>query len=152
MTKAQFEAQVVVLMDTLYRVSRSLLWRKQDQLDAVQNCLLRAWQNKDKLRDEDRFRPWLLRILVNECHTLCRTNRRIVYVEEINGVVEMSEPTLLDEIQELPEKIRIPFVLHYIEGFSVQEAAHVLSIPIGTVKTRLRKGRELLKNMIGEGV
>ena len=78
MTKDDFEDQAMALADTMYRVSSMLLRRPQDRQDAMQSCLLRAWQNRHQLRKMDRFKPWLMRILVNECHTLLRKSRSMV--------------------------------------------------------------------------
>ncbi len=150
MKKEQFEQQVTGLTHMMYRVSSSILPQAHDQRDAVQNCLLRAWEHWDRLRDERSFRPWLMRILVNECYRLARKRRPLPLADIPGAPAEMPDGTLLDAIRALPEKLRLPVVLHYIEGAGVEETARILKIPAGTVKTRLRKARGLLKDAIGE--
>lgn len=152
MTKKDFEAQIILLMNTLYRVSSSLLPRRQDQYDAVQNCLLRAWQRRESLRNPESFRPWLMRILINECHRIHRADRRISLADAPEQSQEMPDTTLRDAIRALPEHIRIPVMLHYLEGLSIQEVAQATAAPQGTVKTRLRRGRKLLRDQIEEEV
>lgn len=152
MTKQQFENQVLALVDMMYRVSSSMLPSLHDRNDAVQSCLLRAWQKLPSLRDEASFRPWLMRILINECRMIHRKGRRILYTDAPEKPQEMPDHALRDAILALPEKLRLPIVLHYIEGASVQETAQALGIPEGTAKTRLRRARRLLKETLEEEV
>lgn len=154
MTKEQFESQVLALADTMYRVSCSLLRRPQDRHDAMQSCLLRAWEHRNRLRDESRFRAWLLRILVNECHTLLRRGMRLVLTDAPEATQEDALPDrfLRDAIEALPVPLRLPVVLHYVEGLTTVEVGRVLGIPPGTVKSRLSRARTQLKQTIGEEV
>lgn len=152
MTKEQFEQEVLALTQTLYRVSSSLLPRAQDQHDAVQSALLRAWQSLPRLRREESFRPWLLRIVVNECRQIVRNSRRLVYVETVEQGAAPEDSGLREAIRSLPETLRLPLVLHYLEGFSVREVAEISGAPPGTVKTRLRKARGLLREWLEEEV
>lgn len=152
MTKEQFEQQAIGLTNMMYRVSSSILPQQCDQHDAMQGCLLKAWQHREGLRNESSFRPWLMRILVNECYRIIRKNRNLVYAEVPEMAGEVPQSGLKEAIQALPEKLRLPIVLHYIEGMNVEETARILRIPVGTVKTRLRRARALLKEQIGEEV
>ncbi len=157
MTQTAFEESVTALTETLYRVSAALLPRLCDRQDAVQSCILRAWQHKDRVRDPAAFRPWIVRILINECYTLLRKNRRIVLAEppEPAGGYSPVEDSLRDQdlhdaLHALPEKQRIAVVLHYIEGASVQEVAGMLRVPAGTVKSRLHTARAALRGILEE--
>lgn len=154
MTKEQFEAQAMPLRDTMHRVTVSLLARPHDRADAVQSCLLKAWQYRDRLRDQARFRPWLLRILVNECHSLLRRDMRFLLVDVPDAHADEAVDTgdLRDAIQALPEKLRLPVLLHYVEDIPLREVAQALGIPEGTVKSRLSRARGLLKSAVREEV
>lgn len=152
MTKQQFENQALALTDTLYRISCTMLPRLHDRADAVQSCLLKAWQKLPTLRDEANFRPWLIRILINECRMIYRKDKRLLYTDAPEKTQNLPDHTLRDAILALPEVLRLPVVLHYVEGASVRETAIALSIPEGTVKTRLRRARSLLKETLAEEV
>lgn len=153
MTKMQFEEQVIRAQNTLYRVSSTMLKQPMDQHDAVQSCLLNAWKNRYALRDPKRFVPWLLQILVNECKRQIKRRKNMIPMEEMDqyiGVESIADSTLRDMVSALPEKERLPVVLHYIEGFSVQEVAVILKTPVGTVKTRMRSARKKLRMLLQE--
>lgn len=152
MTKAFFEQQSMALSDALYRVSTTLLRRPVDRQDAMQSCLLRAWERRHTLREERLFRAWLMRILINECHTLLRKNRHLIYTDTLPepDAPQAADPALRDAVLDLPEKIRVTVALHYMEDVPVEEVAHTLRIPTGTVKSRLSRGRQLLRERLQE--
>ena len=158
MTEFEFEQQVTALTQQMYRVSASLLRSPQDRQDAVQECVWKAWRKLPQLRDENLFRPWLMRILVNECKRMHRAHWREVAVEEI----EVEQPDRVDNrvryealhsaVMQLPEKLRLTVTLYYIDGFSMRETAHILHCPEGTVKQRLHRARTALRTLLEEEV
>ncbi len=157
MTQAAFEERITALTETLYRVSATLLPRPCDRQDAVQSCILKAWRHCGGVRDERAFRPWLIRILINECYTLLRKGKRMVLAEPPeNGYdphsAQARDQDLRDAIDALPEKQRLAVVLHYIEDASVEEIAKALRIPVGTVKSRLSAARAALRSALREEV
>lgn len=148
MTPLEFEENVIALTETLYRVSSSLLPRLCDRQDAVQNCILQAWQHQGSVRKADAFKPWLIRILINECYTLMRKNKRLVFTEvlpEAGCTPNDRDEALHDAVQALPEMYRLPVVLFYMEGAGIEDISRILRIPAGTVKSRLSKARRSLK-------
>jgi len=160
MTQSDFEAKVAALTQTLYRVSAALLPRLCDRQDAVQSSILLAWRNRYRVRDERTFRPWIVRILINECHAIHRKNRRIVLTdapEAPNPVadaltVHLRDQALHEAVQGLPEKHRLTVVLHYMEGASMREISSILRVPVGTVKSRLNTARGILRDALREEV
>ncbi len=152
MTKAQFEAETLALRDTMYRISVGLLGYSPDRADAIQSCLLKAWQHRDRLRDAVAFKPWILRILVNECRTVQRKGMRVSLADVPDTPQEMPGRDLRDAIQGLPPKLRLPVLLHYVEDMPIGDVARSLGVPAGTVKSRLSRARELLRMAIGEEV
>ena len=149
MLQAEFSQRVRACERRLYRVARTMLPRECDCEDAVQEALLRAWDRLDTLREEAYFETWLIRILINQCHTFCRRRppAPVELTEDIPGA-EPSESPLLDALLRLPRKLRAAVELHYIEGYSVREIARIVNAPEGTVKWRLSRGRALLKEII----
>lgn len=149
MNKETFIANVLDAESTLYHVSKSILTHEQDCEDAVQGAILKAYDRIGTLKKEKYFKTWLVRILINECYDLKRKECPQVSYEEYFESTKADDRKDYRElylaIQNLPERIRITIVLYYVEGYSVEEIKQILEIPAGTVKSRLAKGRKLLK-------
>lgn len=149
MNKETFIANVLEAESTLYHVSKSILTHDQDCEDAVQGAILKAYDKIDTLKKEQYFKTWLIRILINECYDLKRKEYPEVsyeeYFESTKAEDRKDYRELYLAIRKLPERIRIAIVLYYVEGYSVEEIKEILKIPTGTVKSRLAKGRKLLK-------
>lgn len=142
-----FVREVQAMERTLYRISRSYLPRWEDCADAVQEALEKAWAKRAHA-NPDYFRAWLTRIVINECHNLYRRRKRILYVEEVDvGYSDGFDDSvaLRQALSALPEKLRIPLLLHYWEGFPLEDVSRILHLPIGTVKSRLHQARKTLK-------
>ena len=147
MERKFFIAEIETCSDMMYRVAWSILRNDADVQDALQDAALKAWEKRDKLRDEKFFRTWITRILINACYDTQRKRRRIVSMDEIpeSTVSNAPDPDLALALQALSEKLRLPLVLCYSEGMSYEEAADVLRIPITTLRGRLRRGKEELR-------
>ena len=148
MDKEEFTRAVLEYESTLYRVAKSMLGSEADCADAAQNALLRAWEKQHTLRDTAYFKTWLTRILINECRAMLRQRARSVPLEEEAAEGEIAperDSGLYEAVMGLDVKYRVPFVLYYIEGFRTREIASMLKLPEGTVKTRLRRAREILR-------
>lgn len=149
MDEQGFTAAVNQHRDMLYRVSYTVLHNSEDCADALQESLLKAWQRLDTLRDESRFRGWLTRIVVNCSRDMLR--KRKVHLSELTEDIPAPqvEDSHLDEaLQLLDERLRLPIVLHYMEGMSVVEISEALRLPQGTVKNRMYRGREKLSEIL----
>ena len=146
MEEERFVSEVRAMERTLYRVARGYLRTWDECADAVQEALCKAWDKRKRV-DESYFRPWLTRIVINECHNIGRRKKRLIPVAEPERAPapEPALPELADALEALPEKLRLPLSLHYLEGFSVEEVARILRIPAGTVKSRLHQARNQLR-------
>ena len=147
MTDEVFAQAIVAMTQTLYRVCYAQLRNGRDREDAVQEALSRAWEKRNQLREERYLNTWVIRILINECRNIQRKS------QNTDELIEISVPPDVDKelhnaLLELPEKLRLPIVLHYMEGYLVKEVAKILRIPQGTVKTRLAAGRRELKQKL----
>ena len=154
MDKNTFTEAVLEAESTLYHISKSILKNDSDCADAVQEAICRAFINLHTLNDERYFKTWLCRILINECHKISRYMRRLIlfedFMEHEQLISEFADNGLYIAIMNLKEKLRLVVVLHYIEGFRTAEIANMLSIPEGTVKSRLSKARSELKMMLND--
>ena len=154
MTRERFAERIVQMTQTLYRVSYAMLSQPSDREDAVQECLIRAWQKRETLRDERYLQTWVIRILINECHNIQRRYRRESPEEVLpeRTAPPEADRALHDALLRLEPKLRIPVVLHYMEGYSVEETAKMLRLPPGTVKSRMLRARKALKELLLEEV
>lgn len=135
---------------SLYHVACAILHNEADRRDAMQEAALRAWEHRRSLRNEAYFKTWVTRITVNVCRDMIKKNRRMVPVETLpEGPAPEPPSELRLTIQELPERLRLPLVLYYMEGFSVDETARALGLPEGTVKFRLHEARKALRVELG---
>lgn len=150
MTKDEFTRLVLECEETLYKVSMSMLKNEKDCEDAVQTAILTAYEKLNTLKNEEFFKTWIVRILINACNKQLNSRKKIVDIKDYQNISETSNfsPEELEvrlAVEKLPLKIRQVVVLYYTEGFSVKDIKDILKIPEGTVKSRLSKGRELLK-------
>ena len=132
-----------------------MLKNETDCEDAVQMAILTAFEKLDTLKNEQYFKTWLVRILINVCNKQLNERKKIISLEDTTEANTPSFPSPADNteiriaLEELPEKIKCVIVLYYMESFSVSEIKSILKIPEGTVKSRLSKGRELLRKKLG---
>jgi RNA polymerase sigma-70 factor (ECF subfamily) len=127
--------------------------------DIAQDVFITVYRNLRYFRFESQFTTWLYRITVNRCKDyLRRMNVRKIFspLDESFEVSEYSTPVenndiskiVMDAIAKLPEKLRMPLILKDIEGFSYQEISETLNCEMGTVKSRIFRGREKLKEIL----
>jgi len=131
----------------LYRIACGLLRSEEDRRDAIQDAALKAWQNRQNLREEKLCKTWLVRILINECHSIYRKKKREIAADPmlIAPTPEYEAVEIRMMLESLPEKQRIPTVLHYMEGFSLEEISRTLHIPVSLVKSRMHQARKSLR-------
>ena len=138
--------------NTLYHVACTLLRSEADRCDALQDTALRAWQHRNSLRQTEYFTTWAVRILINVCRSMARKQGRMVPTDTLQERPAPEEDTELHLVLDaMPERHRLPLVLFYLEGFSIQEVARTLGIPTGTAKYRLHQARKALKLEITDG-
>ena len=144
--RKSFIAEIETCSDMMYRVAWSILRNEADVQDALQDAVLKAWEKRDKLREEKYFRTWMTRILINVCYDTQRMHRKIVPLDKIPVQSSSApDPDLAMALEALPEKLRLPLVLCYSEGMTYEEAADVLRIPMTTLRGRLRRGKKELR-------
>ena len=155
MTEEDFTRRVMAMRDQLWHVGRAMLWNDEDAADAVQEAMLLAWKKRRTLRDEDKFEAWFMRLFINRCRDMQRGQIR--RREAMQNAVRHDEAASTEDsgVQEaldaLPDKLRLPAVLFYVEGYSQKETARMLGIGQEQVNTRLRQARRRMKRMLAEG-
>jgi RNA polymerase sigma-70 factor (ECF subfamily) len=150
----QYTERALECRHKMYRVAISLLRSDADAADAIQEAVFKGWIHRERLRDGDRFEAWLMRILVNECRNIQRKwKRRAEQLDEsIVAEEDAPDPALRDAIQALPERLRLPLVLHHIEGYPLREISAILKVPQTTIKSRLYQARAALRQALSPEV
>lgn len=132
----------------LYHTAFKILGNEYDTNDVLQETLLSAYQNISKLKKAKYFYTWLYRILINQCNK---------YLKEKNSYKPLLESYQLSAKEKAPfhsiqhyvdgldEKYKIPLLLYYQNGFTVKEIAEILGEPEGTIKSKLSRGRAMIK-------
>ena len=151
MNKIVFEELYMQQLPGLYRLAQGILHHTADAQDAVQQAVLQAWRRVETIQP-GKEKAYLARIVINECHNIQRLRQRTIPVtefpEQMNPETGIME--LRDAIERLPEKLRIPFLLVYMEGYSSQEAASVIGITLFALKSRLKRAKKSLRIELGE--
>lgn len=145
-----FAGEVSEQLLALYRLSYSILRSRADAQDAVQQGLLRAWERRAQASPQT-FRGWLTRIVINECHNIQRRRMRVFPVGEMpeGEQAPQENERLAEAIDALPERLRTPLLMRYMEDYSEREIAAALGVPATTVKNRLFRARKALKKYLG---
>ena len=145
-----FTQETIALTPSLYRISMSILRHEADCRDAVQQALLNVWAVRRRL-EETRFRAYLTRAVINECRNIQRKRMRETPIDEmpdIEYVMQPEQSELREAIDLLPESLRMPLLLHYMECFNEMETAAALGITVVAVKNRLYRARKALKQQL----
>lgn len=147
MTKEKFTRNILDCEEMLFRISMSMLKNEKDCEDAVQTAILTAYEKLSTLKNEEYFKTWLVRILINECNKQLKVRQKTTQIQDDYPVVNLSQDDteIRMLVESLPLKIRQVIVLYYVEQFTTKEISLILKIPKGTVLSRLAKGRKLLK-------
>jgi len=161
---ARFDALVVPHLDRLLAFAARRTEARADAEDAVQEACVRAWVAFDDLRDEGAARAWLYRILrtvLGEAHERSSRRRQLVDITRLEAVHEslvadeeaglfeqvaarLSSESVRAALAELPEDFATAVELHDIDGFKYREIAEITGVPVGTVMSRISRGRRLL--------
>lgn len=153
MKQIEFCEQVSQYRYQFYITAYTLLRNEADAEDAVCNAILNGYEHLGQLKNPKKFKSWMLTITKNEALKL-RCKR--VGLPGDEAVEQLLPPAydnhneLWDIVQTLKEEYRIVIVLFYYNDLSLRDISDVLDIPIGTVKSRLDRGRKLLKDALGE--
>lgn len=149
-SREQFVLAAEQLAPSLYRVCLSILRQPQDAQDAVQESLVKAFARLDKIRP-DTLGPYLMRIAINESRNIQRQRRRFVPMEQLPKEGQPMETRDLDlraVLDQLPDSLRLPILLYYLEGWTDPMIARALNISQVALRTRKSRGRRLLKQYL----
>ncbi len=171
--RVRFEEEALALSDQVYRVARRLVSSREEAEDLVQETYARAFRSWRSFTPGTNLRAWLLRILTNLNIDRGRRKQRapdeqpleesdyVLYnrleqssrdgnADEERVVERLSQDDIVGALSAVPHDFRDVVVLVDIGDFTYQDAAQILDIPIGTVMSRLHRGRRILKRELAE--
>lgn len=165
-----FAEIVEIYSNSIYQLGYRMLGNRHEAEDIAQEAFIRAYVNIKSFNQDLKFSTWLFRIATNLCIDRIRKKKPDYYLDaEVAGTdgltmysqlasdsplpekelesLELQE-SVQKEILKLPEKYRSVIVLKYIEELSLNEISEILDLPLGTVKTRIHRGREALRQQL----
>ena len=171
--RSEFERLTAPLLGPLYNAAYGFVHQRENAEDAVSETVARAWRAFEQFQPGTNFKAWLFRILTNLCINRFRREERgpeTVAFEDLEREAEragQAQPgaaalpdavvlgRMLDEeveiaLRALPDDYRMVVLLSDIHEFSYQEIARALEVPVGTVRSRLFRGRRLLRRALAD--
>ncbi|MGV3467108.1 MAG: RNA polymerase sigma factor SigW [Heyndrickxia sp.] len=165
-----YEDIVELFKDKVFQICYRMLGNRHDAEEVAQEAFIRAYLNIESFKQERKFSTWLYRIATNLCIDRLRRKKPDYYLDaEVSGTdgltlysqipsserlpdVEVEHMELQEHIQQaiyrLPEKYRSVIILKYIDDLSLNEISEMMNLPLGTVKTRIHRGREALRKQL----
>ncbi|THE10968.1 sigma-70 family RNA polymerase sigma factor [Bacillus timonensis] len=150
-SKSSFEKLIIAHKLLMYRVAKTILTNDEDCADAIQEAIINAYQKIDTLKEPAYFKSWLCRIVLNECYQLLRKKKNVINIGDLfepqmteQGYEEVEVEQMLSK---LPEEQSQLLKLFHIEGMSILELAQIYEVPENTIKTRLRRAREKMREL-----
>ncbi len=154
-TKEDIETVIELYGDSVFKLAFSIIKDYASAEDIAQNVFIKYMQEKKEFQDLEHQKAWLLRTAINECKMHLRYYWNSKRVEFPSGC-EMADNdmaddnSLLDIVMSLPRKYREAIHLYYYEELSIKEIAAILKKKESTIKTNLRRGKQLLKKKLEE--
>lgn len=137
--------------DTIYKIAYNITCNREDALDVCQDVFLRLIKNKHKIRDDAHLKAWLIRTCINcaKSNVSQSYKKHRVPIENADRLSYCdSHDSMIDLVFRLPEKYRTVIHLFYYDRLDISEIANILSLTKSGVKSRLSRGRAMLKDII----
>lgn len=148
--KGDMQSFIQLLTDKeklIYRIARAYTQNSHDAEDCISDSTIRAYDKLKQLKSPEKFYTWYISILVNTCRKKYKTiNKEVEYIPEQHDfateeIMQSTDNRILVELmlEHLKDNERDIIVLKYLKGFSLEEIAEILTIPVGTVKSRINR-------------
>lgn len=154
MENFEIESKIQEYSNMIYRLALSILKNVDDSEDVYQEVIMKFCKHYDELKSKEHEKAWLIRVTINQCNSLTRLSwfkNRAELDEEIPYTDKVKDDVYYS-VMELPKKYRIVIHLFYYEDYKISEIATILNENESTVKSKLKRARELLKKKIEGGL
>lgn len=158
--KNAFTDIILQIRNDLYKIAKTRISSDDDIEDLIQDTMIETYKHIKKLREPEKFKMWVIKILVNKCNKLYKKKyRKDISIDEYNlenYIILNSQKDIEDDlnfyylIKKLKYEERIVLILHYMEQYSVKDISKILKINENTVKTHLYRARERIKKNLNE--
>ena len=139
--------------DDILRLALSYTKRINDAEDIMQNVFVKLYKNMNNI-EEEKVKKWCIKVTVNECRDFFKSFWiKNIFVKDdiLSNICKNDEiANLKEELFDLPTKYRVVIYLYYYEGYKVNEIADILKEKTSTIQTRLRRGKQKLKEFLKE--
>ena len=156
--KDSFSELINSLKMDLYKIAKVRLKDEDDVLDAIQETIISSYKSIKKLNNPDNFKKWIIKILINKCNNMyLQKNNKIVSLENFTDVSEYwNDKELLnleieDILKYLTDEEKMIITLYYLEDYKIKEIAWLLDMNENTVKTKMSRAKNKLKNKLEGG-
>ncbi|MGG7212708.1 RNA polymerase sigma factor [Clostridium nigeriense] len=143
-------------LKSIYRVAKGILNSEDDIEDAIQNTILKAYSNIKRLKNDELFKTWLIKILINECNKIYNFNKKCISLDKVIEEQYNDKYENLDlkiAVDSLQEELRLVITLFYFEDLKISEISEIVGIPEGTVKSRLSRAKDkITESMNGKEI
>ncbi len=171
--KQRFQRDALPLLDSLYAGALRMTRNPADAEDLVQETMMRAYRSFDRFEEGTNLKAWLFRIMTNAYINTYRKKQREPMKVSHNEIEDFDlyrelkqhdpqwdatpenivlanlvDSDIIEAIDDLPEQFRLAVVLSDVEGFSYAEMAEIMDVPLGTVMSRLHRGRKALQKRL----
>lgn len=153
----EFCSKVKQCEKAMYFLAFSIVRNEQDAADVTSEAILRAFVNINALKNDDLFKPWILKIVHNTAIELVRKNSKIIDIDELNDKAEQSKENdvettiaLRQAIENLKQPYRTVVILFYYENLSTAQIAKITGVSILNVRQQLSRARKQLKKVLKE--
>lgn len=137
---------------SLYRIAKGILKDDYRVEDAISNTIIKAFENIKKLKKAEYFKTWLIRILINECNSILKKEKRILYLEDSvkeEAYIDLYENIdLINAIETLDDDLKLVTILYYFEDIDQKEIAKIISLKESTGRTKLFRARKKLYEIL----
>lgn len=161
MGKSEFTKLIEENKLKFYKTAKIIIKNDDDIFDVLQEALISMYQNYEQLKEKKYFSTWATRIVINKCYDLLRKNKNSIIPIDENvendmkiaqyDEYEVDEYGIKEAMKYLNEDLKLITILYYYDNYSVKEISQIINIPVGTVKSRLSKAREILKQKLEKG-
>lgn len=157
--KEAFTKIIYQIQHDLYKIARCRLSCEADIEDAIQETIIEIYKSIRKLKKMESYKKWIFTILINRCNQIYKKNKgRNISFEDLENICysnamysELEKEDFYFILKDLNYDERIALILFYLEDYSIKEISSILKTNENTIKTRLKRGKEKIRNKILKG-